>query len=201
MEMKDIKSKCCCIKIIVLWFVSTIILIIIVHMFLQGANNYSNNKNLGVSEYSELQYESESNFSYLEEGSREKSSLSDREYTKQIVDKSVAVYRSLGLSVLNELNSKNLVDGEWYVYGISPQGIRIFYPVDPEAINIDVSNLTDSSGNNIGKKILNASKDSPDGAWVTYSFTNPENQKEEEKTAYLVQVDNHIIFGSGYYTR
>jgi cytochrome c len=64
-------------------------------------------------------------------------------------------------------------------------------------IGKDAHNLTDVTGKEFGKAIIDAAH-TKDGSWVEYHMTNPRTRKVEEKTSYVRRFDDYVVFVGAY---
>ena len=57
--------------------------------------------------------------------------------------------------------------------------------------------LTDVTGKELGKEIINAAFNR-EGSWVEYYMTNPVTKKVELKTSYIRRFENYVVFVGAY---
>lgn len=87
------------------------------------------------------------------------------------------------------------VDHDLFVIVYDPNG-KIMTGV-PALIGKDAHSLTDVTGKEFGKEIINAAR-TKDGSWVEYHMTNPTTKKVEVKTSYIRRFDDYVIFVGAY---
>lgn len=87
---------------------------------------------------------------------------------------------------------------EEYVFVIEKGTFRIVaHGTNPEYVNTLSSDLVDYNGVNIGELIDKSA--TSDGVWVYYKFLNPETEKVESKSSWIILHDEYI-FGVGVYS-
>ncbi len=116
-------------------------------------------------------------------------------YTQGFVARAINLYNAVGRdATIAYYNTKESVDGQWYVFIIDEDGYTIahhdamFRGRDP-ALNID------STGYFYGDDLLAATEA---GSWIDYVLLNPETGTEQQKHAWVVRHDG-LFFGSGWY--
>jgi hypothetical protein len=67
----------------------------------------------------------------------------------------------------------------------------------PALIGKNARALTDVTGKEFGKEIINAAH-TQDGSWVEYRMTNPTTRKVELKTSYVRKFDDYVVFVGAY---
>jgi signal transduction histidine kinase len=87
------------------------------------------------------------------------------------------------------------VDHDLFVIVYDPNG-KIMTGV-PALIGKDARSLTDVTGKEFGKEIIDAAH-TKDGSWVEYHMTNPTTKKVEVKASYIRRFDDYVIFVGAY---
>jgi hypothetical protein len=67
----------------------------------------------------------------------------------------------------------------------------------PALIGKNASSLTDVTGKEFGKEIIEAAH-TKDGSWVEYHMTNPATKKVELKTSYVRRYKDYVVFVGAY---
>ena len=117
--------------------------------------------------------------------------------TQDYVQKAISMYEREGLdATLAYYDSRESVDGQFYLLLIDENDIYLAHPIFPSLKGTDVKDVVGSDGQELGKEIAEATEA---GHWVDYLWLNPETGFEELKSAWVIRHDG-IIFASGYYT-
>ncbi len=116
-------------------------------------------------------------------------------YTKAFVQQATNLYVALGLEeTVAYYNSKESVDGQWYVFIIDPDGYTIAHH-NPQFRGRDPSLRVDATGYFYGDDLQSATEA---GHWVDYVLLNPESGENRQKHTWIVRHDG-LLFGSGWY--
>ncbi|WP_419932274.1 hypothetical protein [Candidatus Poriferisodalis sp.] len=124
-------------------------------------------------------------------------------YTRFVVSQAIDLYDSAGLdALLDEVNSPDSVDGQWYVFVVDSDDTIIGH-YDDNRLGADLNGWigTDVNGYVFGAEMLTATQA---GKWVPYVFSNPasgalgDEDSFEFKNAWVVRHDG-LLFGSGWY--
>ena len=117
-------------------------------------------------------------------------------YTNYFVQEAIRRYESDALdSTVAYYNTKESVDGQWYVFMIDEDGTVIAH-VNPALVGQLASDITGPNNYPTGAAVA-ASADE-NGAWFDYTFTNPATASVETKHSWMV-IHDGITFGSGWY--
>ena len=118
-------------------------------------------------------------------------------YTKALVEQAIRRYVITGRdAVIEYYNNRDTVDGQWYVYLWDADANILAHPTSPHLIGTNGNDLKpDVNGYYFGPDLAAAP---PEGAWVTYTFLNPESGEQAKKHSW-VQLYDGLIFGSGWY--
>ena len=117
--------------------------------------------------------------------------------TRNYIAKAIAHYDREGLeSTIEYYNSRESVDGQFYLFLIGADDLYLAHPIFPHLIGTDIKDVVGSDGQELGKEIAEATEA---GHWVEYLWPNPVTLREEHKVAWVVRHDG-LIFASGYYT-
>ena len=116
-------------------------------------------------------------------------------YTKAFVQQAMNLYVALGLEeTVAYYNTKESVDGQWYVFIIDPDGYTIAHH-NPQLRGRDPSLRVDATGYFYGDDLQSATEA---GHWVDYVLLNPESGENRQKHTWIVRHDG-LLFGSGWY--
>jgi cytochrome c len=115
-----------------------------------------------------------------------------------LADRAVLHLQQVGpQTAIKDFNDPNggYIDRDLFVIVYDPNG-TIMSGV-PALIGKDARTLTDVTGKEFGKEIINAAN-TKDGLWVEYHMTNPATKKIESKTSYVRKIDNYVVFVGAY---
>ena len=116
-------------------------------------------------------------------------------YTQAFVRQAINLYDAIGLDdTIAYYNSRESVDGQWYVFIIDGDGYTIAH-FNPEFRGRDPSLRIDATGRFYGDELLGATES---GRWVDYVLTNPAAGEPRQKHTWIVRHDG-LFFGSGWY--
>ena len=116
-------------------------------------------------------------------------------YTKAFVQQATNLYVALGLEeTVAYYNTKESVDGQWYVFIIDPDGYTIAHH-NPQLRGRDPSLRVDATGYFYGDDLQSATEA---GHWVDYVLLNSESGENRQKHTWIVRHDG-LLFGSGWY--
>ena len=117
-------------------------------------------------------------------------------YTNYFVREAIRRYESDGLdSTVAYYNTKESVDGQWYVFMIDEYGTVIAH-ANPALVGQPVDDVLGPNNYPTGAAVA-ASADE-NGAWFDYTFTNLATGSVETKHSWMV-IHDGITFGSGWY--
>ena len=117
-------------------------------------------------------------------------------YTQAFVQQAINLYEAVGLEdTVAYYNTKESVDGQWYVFMIDEDGTVIAH-ANPALVGQLASDVLGPNDYPTGAAVA-ASADE-DGAWFDYTFTNPATASVETKHSWMV-IHDGITFGSGWY--
>ena len=117
------------------------------------------------------------------------------EYTKHVVGDAIRRFERDGLDeTVAYYNTKESIDGQWYVFMIDEDGYTISHH-NPEIRGRDPSLRVDATGYFYGDDLLSATEE---GKWVSYVFENPATGGQDSKHSWVVRRDG-LLFGSGWY--
>ena len=120
------------------------------------------------------------------------------EDAQALTDRAVSHMQQVGpKTAIADFNDPNggYVDRDLFVIVYDPDGM-ILTGV-PALIGKNARALTDVTGKEFGKEIINAAY-TKDGSWVEYHMTNPATKKVELKTSYIRKFDNYVVFVGAY---
>ena len=166
------------------------------YIYLNPANNYYEKKHSWVVKHDGLIFGSgwyERTLSSLLPSRTEQPAA----YTKALVEQAIRRYVVTGRdAVIEYYNNPEIVDGQWYIYLWDEDANILAHPTSPQLIGTNGNNLApDVNGYHFGPDLAAAP---PEGAWVTYTFLNPESDDQAKKHSW-VQLYDGLIFGSGWY--
>ena len=117
-------------------------------------------------------------------------------YTNYFVREAIRRYESDGLdSTVAYYNTKESVDGQWYVFMIDEDGTVIAH-ANPALVGQLASDITGPNNYPTGAAVAAAADEN--GAWFDYTFTNLATGSVETKHSWMV-IHDGITFGSGWY--
>ena len=121
-------------------------------------------------------------------------------YTKFFVEDALERYDEDGLEeTVAYYNTPESVDGDWYVFIADEDGVLVSHATIPDNVgkNLSSDDFLGADGYHFGNAIKSADED---GAWVSYTYLNPNTGGEEQKHSWVIREDGYI-FGSGWYQR
>ena len=119
------------------------------------------------------------------------------EYTQHLVTQAIERYESEGLdSTLAHYNTKESIDGQWYVFVIDQTNTMRAHAADPDLVGRPVSAAVGPNGYPAGDAIVAVADE--DGEWFSYTFPNPATGLAETKHSWMVKHDG-LVFGTGWY--
>ena len=117
-------------------------------------------------------------------------------YTNYFVREAIRRYESDGLdSTVAYYNTKESVDGQWYVFMSDEDGTVIAH-ANPALVGQRASDITGPNDYPSGAAV--AATADEDGAWFDYTFLNLATGAVETKHSWMV-IHDGIMFGSGWY--
>jgi len=119
---------------------------------------------------------------------------------KALVDKAAAFVKANGKEkALSEMSKPRgqFDKGELYVFAYDMAGTVIAHPKNSKLIGKNTTEVPDTDGKFFRKDIIQAAKTKGSGL-VDYKYLNPETKKVEQKTTYLLKVDDMIICAGAY---
>ena len=117
-------------------------------------------------------------------------------YTQAFVQQAINLYDAVGFAeTVQYYNTKESVDGQWYVFMIDEDGTVIAH-ANPALVGQLASDVLGPNNYPTGAAVA-ASADE-NGAWFDYTFTNPATASVETKHSWMV-IHDGITFGSGWY--
>ncbi len=118
---------------------------------------------------------------------------------KQLVTAAATLYESEGEEAFAQISDPDgdFKIGEYYVFGLSAEGVSLAHAADPSLVGSDRSGARDSQGELFIPRIIDAA--TPEGAWVVYRRLNPVSGVEELKRSWVVEVSEGVVLGAGYY--
>ena len=120
-------------------------------------------------------------------------------YTRAFVQQAMNLYVALGLEeTVAYYNTKESVDGQWYVFIGDQDDIMLAHAANPDLVGRHASEVLGPNNYPAGEAVAAVADE--DGAWFSYTFTNPVSGAIEAKHSWMVSHDG-LTFGSGWYER
>ena len=120
-------------------------------------------------------------------------------YTREFVRKAIDMYGRDGFdATVEHYNSEASLYGQWYVFIYDGRDVLIAHAAAPDLIGTRARAIFGPNGYPAGKAVVTVARNNPDGAWLTYPFTNPATGYIETKHSW-VQMHDGLIFGSGWH--
>ena len=121
------------------------------------------------------------------------------EYTQYFVRKAIRKYQEEGLSAtVAHYNTVESIDGQWYMLILDQDDIMLAHAANPDLVDRPASAAVGPHNYPAGEAVVAVADE--DGAWFSYTFTNPASGVVETKHSWMVEYDG-LIFGSGWYER
>jgi len=120
------------------------------------------------------------------------------EQAKALCERALLHIKEVGPAVaIKDFNDPNggYIDHDLFVIVYDPNG-TIMTGV-PALIGKDARSLTDVTGKEFGKEIIDAAH-THDGSWVEYHMTNPVTKKVELKSSYIRSFGDYVVFVGAY---
>ena len=120
-------------------------------------------------------------------------------YTKAYVQNAIDYYEANGReATIARYQSSDSIDGEWYLFMIGEDGIRLVHPTVPDLVGQQIGDGggVDVNGFDYGAAFLAVT----DREWISYVFLNAASGQNEQKHTWMVRHDG-ILFASGWYER
>jgi signal transduction histidine kinase len=119
---------------------------------------------------------------------------------KVLVEKAVTFLKSNGKEkALTEFSkSKGTFDkGDLYVFAYDMNATIVAHPKNAKLIGKNLLEVPDTDGKLFRKEIVEVAKNKGSG-WVDYKYMNPETKKVENKTTYVLRVEDTIVCCGAY---
>lgn len=123
------------------------------------------------------------------------------EQTKAFVDKAIAYIKSAGKDKAFKDFSRpdgGFVQGQLYMFCYAPDGMNLAHGGNPAFVGKNLIGVKDPDGVQVNAEIIKLAMSKGSG-WVNFKWPDPVTKKIEEKSAYVVKVDDQTVCGSGYY--
>lgn len=119
---------------------------------------------------------------------------------QDLVERAAAHIRAAGQPALRDITRPNggFVEGDLYVFCLAADGTMVAHGGNPKLVGKVLATLRDTEGTLPVVEILRLGRTQGHG-WVEYLWPNQQTQHIQRKTAYVLQVDERIVCGSGYY--
>ncbi len=112
-----------------------------------------------------------------------------------MTEKAAAALKSQGKARLVErVNAKDpeFISGETYVVVLQADGTHLAHPTNAKLIGKSMLDVPDPDGKLFRKERVDLASSKGKG-WVDYKYKNPQSNKVEQKSAYVLKVDDVII--------
>ena len=121
------------------------------------------------------------------------------EYTKYFVKAAISKYDSEGLdATVTYYNTKESIDGHWYMFILDRDDTMLAHAANPDLVGRPASAAVGPNNYPAGEAVVAVADE--DGAWFSYTFTNPAPGAVETKHSWMVEYDG-LTFGSGWHER
>lgn len=90
-------------------------------------------------------------------------------------------------------------DRDLYVVIFDMKGVNVAHGVKPQLVGKDLIGMRDQNGVEIIRSFINVLSTAPNG-WVDYKWPNPTNNVVEDKSTYVVRLDDNHLAGVGIYS-
>jgi polar amino acid transport system substrate-binding protein len=92
-------------------------------------------------------------------------------------------------------------NGGLYVFAYDMKGNVLCLPPEPAKVGDNRWHLKDENGGYFVRGFVSVAQSASGAGWVCYRYQNPaQNMKMEDKSSYIVKVDNEWLLGAGTYT-
>ena len=120
---------------------------------------------------------------------------------QSVVDNALFMYKNLGEIAFDIITpEEHILTDDIYPFVISADDYRtVAHGTLPDFVGKCCSDAIQTTGDRLFEDVL-AELDEDGGAWVTYTFLNPNTGTDQKKRTWLALHDGYI-FGSGYYVR
>ena len=121
------------------------------------------------------------------------------DYTQYFVREAIRKYQEEGLdATVAHYNTQESTDGQWYMFIFDQDDIMLAHAANPTLVGHPASFTVGPNAFPAGEMVVAVADE--DGAWASYTFTNPASGTVETKHSWMVEYDG-LVFGSGWYER
>ena len=119
-------------------------------------------------------------------------------YSQAFVERAIHRYDAEDLqATLDYYNSPRSIDGQWYVFiHDDVHDALVANAANPHIVGLAAADIRGPDGFPTGLHIAAVVTD--EGAWVDYTWVNPESGASQSKHSWVVRHDG-LVFGSGWY--
>ena len=118
-------------------------------------------------------------------------------YTQAFVERAIDRYNTQGLQAMLEYyNSSQSLDEAWYVFVFDESDVLVAHAATPSIVGLHARYVLGPDGFPTGLQVV--ADATPEGAWTSYSWINPETREPESKHSWVVRHAG-LVFGSGWY--
>lgn len=116
--------------------------------------------------------------------------------------KAAALIKSAGkekaFAEISDPNNKDFHDRDLYVYVYDMNGVALAHGNNPKMVGKNLLELKDQEGKAMVKAMVATAKSGAGKGWVDFKWPNPTTKSIEQKSGYVVRVDDMVV-GSGIY--
>jgi signal transduction histidine kinase len=117
---------------------------------------------------------------------------------KKLAEEAAAFFKANGkdkaFAAFNDPKGKFIKD-DLFIFVLDMKGVIISYAVNQKMIGKDLHDMKDPDGKEFVKEQIETAKKG--SGWVDYKFTNPITKKVQDKTSYIIKLDNTYYLGCG----
>lgn len=119
---------------------------------------------------------------------------------KAIVEKATAYIKAYGkekaFAEFNNLKGPFTIK-DLYIFAGDFNGVLLAHGGNIKLVGKDLSEMQDADGKFMVKGLMDVAKRG--GGWYDYKWSNPQTKKIQDKTSYVVKIDDGLWIGCGVY--
>lgn len=119
-----------------------------------------------------------------------------------MAERAAAFHKSYGRDMLiKKIGEKDpeFVQGSMYIYMRDAKtGVNLAHPFNPSILGKDLNDVPDTNGKMYRREIMEVAGAKAGKGWVDYMYKNPENNKIEAKTAYVLRAGDVVLVAGIY---
>lgn len=116
--------------------------------------------------------------------------------------KAAALIKSAGkekaFAEISDQKNINFHDRDLYVYVYDMNGVALAHGNNPKMVGKNLLELKDQEGKAMIKEMIATAKSGDGKGWVDFKWPNPTSKTIEQKSGYVIRVDDMLV-GSGIY--